>query len=249
MTTVHASTILRDAAALVGEVIDPATGVFIPAADTLARFVARFNRALPLVWEAAQWPEVALTERRIWEDYWDSTRSYNANETVVEYATGSRFVSLINDNADPLDTAESWWEIDHDLEPEEYDADTTYAAGDVVFYAYDPESWFVCIAAVTGEAPTNTDYWAQISATIGREFELAGYVQGGTEGGGSSGSGSSGGSSSGGTSGARLYSGTGSPEGVISAAVGSQYSEWVSSTSMRVWFKGSGTGNTGWWLS
>lgn len=43
--------------------------------------------------------------------------------------------------------------------------------------------------------------------------------------------------------GAALYSGTGSPEGVVTAAVGSIYTD---TSTAQVWTKVSGAGNTGW---
>ena len=47
-------------------------------------------------------------------------------------------------------------------------------------------------------------------------------------------------------SGPRIYTGTASPEGAITANPGSIYVQQVSSTVTQTWFKGSGTGNTGW---
>ena len=41
-------------------------------------------------------------------------------------------------------------------------------------------------------------------------------------------------------------SGTGSPEGVVSAPVGSQWTDTAATTGAIKWIKASGTGNTGW---
>lgn len=49
-----------------------------------------------------------------------------------------------------------------------------------------------------------------------------------------------------GTSGPRLMSGTGSPEGVVTAPVGSIWTDTAATTGAIRWIKASGTGNTGW---
>ena len=48
------------------------------------------------------------------------------------------------------------------------------------------------------------------------------------------------------STGPRIYTGTASPEGAVTANPGSIYVQQVSSTVTQTWFKGSGTGNTGW---
>jgi hypothetical protein len=53
-------------------------------------------------------------------------------------------------------------------------------------------------------------------------------------------------SSSTASSGPRIYTGTGSPEGVVTAVPGSIYVQQVSSTVTQTWVKATGTGNTGW---
>jgi len=49
-----------------------------------------------------------------------------------------------------------------------------------------------------------------------------------------------------GASGPRIMSGTGSPEGVVSAPVGSQWTDTAATTGAIQWIKATGTGNTGW---
>lgn len=49
-----------------------------------------------------------------------------------------------------------------------------------------------------------------------------------------------------GSSGPRIMSGTGSPEGVVTAPVGSQWTDTAATTGAIRWIKTSGTGNTGW---
>jgi len=49
-----------------------------------------------------------------------------------------------------------------------------------------------------------------------------------------------------GTSGPRIMSGTGSPEGVVTAPVGSMWTDEAATTGAIKWIKASGTGNTGW---
>jgi len=49
-----------------------------------------------------------------------------------------------------------------------------------------------------------------------------------------------------GTSGPRVMSGTGSPEGVVTAPVGSMWTDEAATTGAIKWIKASGTGNTGW---
>jgi len=49
-----------------------------------------------------------------------------------------------------------------------------------------------------------------------------------------------------GASGPRVMSGTGSPEGVVSAPVGSQWTDTAATTGAIQWIKATGTGNTGW---
>jgi hypothetical protein len=49
-----------------------------------------------------------------------------------------------------------------------------------------------------------------------------------------------------GASGPRVMSGTGSPEGVVSAPVGSMWTDTAATTGAIKWIKASGTGNTGW---
>jgi len=49
-----------------------------------------------------------------------------------------------------------------------------------------------------------------------------------------------------GTSGPRIMSGTGSPEGVVTAPVGSQWIDTAATTGAVAWRKASGTGSTGW---
>jgi hypothetical protein len=53
-------------------------------------------------------------------------------------------------------------------------------------------------------------------------------------------------SSSTASNGPRIYTGTGSPEGVVTAVPGSIYVQQVSSTATQTWHKATGTGNTGW---
>jgi len=48
------------------------------------------------------------------------------------------------------------------------------------------------------------------------------------------------------TGGARIYTGSASPEGVVTARPGSIYIQQISSTQTQQWVKASGTGNTGW---
>lgn len=48
------------------------------------------------------------------------------------------------------------------------------------------------------------------------------------------------------SSGPRIYTGTASPEGTVTANPGSIYVQQVSSTVTQTWVKASGTGNTGW---
>lgn len=43
-----------------------------------------------------------------------------------------------------------------------------------------------------------------------------------------------------------MYTGSGSPEGVISAKVGALYTDEAGSTSTTLYVKETGTGNTGW---
>lgn len=50
----------------------------------------------------------------------------------------------------------------------------------------------------------------------------------------------------GGTFGAQLFTGAGSPEGVVTARIGSMYLNTSGGDSASVWYKESGTGNTGW---
>ena len=49
-----------------------------------------------------------------------------------------------------------------------------------------------------------------------------------------------------GSSGPRIMSGTGSPEGVVTAPVGSTWTDTAATTGAITWIKASGTGNTGW---
>ena len=49
-----------------------------------------------------------------------------------------------------------------------------------------------------------------------------------------------------GSSGPRVMSGTGSPEGVVTAPVGSQWTDTAATTGAIKWIKASGAGNTGW---
>lgn len=49
-----------------------------------------------------------------------------------------------------------------------------------------------------------------------------------------------------GSSGPRIMSGTGSPEGVVTAPVGSQWADTAATTGAVQWIKASGSGNTGW---
>lgn len=51
-----------------------------------------------------------------------------------------------------------------------------------------------------------------------------------------------------GGSGALLFSGTGSPEGVVTAGIGSTYQQTDGSNGIVLWVKNSGAGNTGWRL-
>jgi hypothetical protein len=44
----------------------------------------------------------------------------------------------------------------------------------------------------------------------------------------------------------RIYTGTGSPEGAVTANPGSIYVQQISSTATQTWVKATGTGNTGW---
>jgi len=49
-----------------------------------------------------------------------------------------------------------------------------------------------------------------------------------------------------GAAGPRIMSGTGSPEGVVTAPVGSQWTDTAATTGAVKWIKATGTGNTGW---
>ena len=81
------------------------------------------------------------------------------------------------------------------------------------------------VPALTGSiwfanAAAWSTYWSQITATIDDTSGLF--------------------------TGPRLYTGSGTPEGVLTAVAGSEYNEITAGVFVKKWFKLTGSGNTGW---
>ena len=87
MPSIPASAIFAAAAALAGEMVDPAgTGstVFVPDADTLARLTARLNEHLPAIWNAQTWDDVTrVAQWRLFNAAWFTPQIIPAQEQVV----------------------------------------------------------------------------------------------------------------------------------------------------------------------
>lgn len=172
MTTIPASHVLRNAAALMGQPWESDEG---PDTHIFGMLRSLFDARLAKAWQLEDWPDLTRTELRQWEDFWVDGTEYGANARVVGYADNRRYVSLVNANTAALDDTASWWPIDFDAEPAEFDGAATYGEGDVVFYPADPTSWYVCRddATPVGTLPSDDTYWSAVSATMTREFQTA----------------------------------------------------------------------------
>lgn len=167
--TVHASTLLKAAAALAGEVI--VGGEFAPDDDVVARFTARLSLHLPEIWNANAWTDITVTERRAWQHWFKAGTEYGLGAAVVDYTTGRRWISLLDGNTLGLDDASAWWALQWGITPDAYDATAASAVGDVLFWPETPPWWYVCrVAAAAGVLPSDTDHFARIGNRIPAEF-------------------------------------------------------------------------------
>jgi hypothetical protein len=194
------------------------------------------------------WSELA---RSYSADNWSVTAAYDAGDTVTYGPTGLVYVAISAVTAGTLPTDTDYWYPLTEFQPCVPLVESGYTAiGDVLgAYATDPSKFcgaspvsFRLVPEGVGffdgattrpwlhylKRPhrfTGTDWDATVAYTAAEEDEITGSTV---------------------ATGPQVYTGTGSPEGVVTANPGSLYVQQVSSTVTQLWTKGSGTGNTGW---
>jgi hypothetical protein len=194
------------------------------------------------------WSELA---RSYSADDWDDGTAYDAGDTVAYGPTGLVYVAIAPVSAGTVPTNTSYWYPLTEFVPHVDLVESGYTSiGDVLgAYATDPRK-FPGAAPVSfrlvpegvgfldGATPrpwlhylkrphrfTGDDWDAAVSYTAAEEDEITGSTV---------------------ATGPQIYTGTGSPEGVVTANPGSIYIQQVSSTVTQTWVKATGTGNTGW---
>lgn len=142
------------------------------------------NHALERWWTFAWWPGLMRVEQRPLRTPYDATVTYEAGAEVwhapsaayyraMRETTGTSPASY--DGAEWDVTVGYWALCATGYELEDYDAATAYVAGDQVFY---PQTGQIYQAhtAVTGHAPTDTDYWGELAPFVASlPRTMAGY--------------------------------------------------------------------------
>lgn len=229
--------------------------VYFPATDTYYEATQASSGEDPATlsgttWtlNSAYWSPMA---RSYTADTWSSSTAYDAGDTVDYAVTGRIYRATASVSAGTLPTDTAYWYPLTEFQPYVPLVESGYTAiGDLLgAYAQDPRKFSgaaptdfrlvpegVGIFDSTVNRPwlhylkrphrfTGTDWSASATYTAADEDEITGSTV---------------------ASGPDIYTGTGSPEGAVPANPGSIYVQQVSSTVTQTWFKGSGTGNTGW---
>jgi len=130
------------------------------------------GESIRAAWEEADWPFLRVTEERWYRPFWDETATYAANDEVFLPLTQKYYQSLAGTNTGNWPVTDSgggvyvingaWWaELVRAPTADDYDVATAYEVGDQVYYAL-TDRVYQCIAISTGNAPTDTDYWAEL---------------------------------------------------------------------------------------
>ena len=125
---------------------------------------------LPTAWEYWWWPDISATEKRRFRPVYDATANVAVGDERFFIQEGKYYQALQAQTpattapADAAGTENSdyWAECKTEYTANDYAAATTYAVGDQVYY---PTTglYYQCIAASTGNAPTNTTYFIALT--------------------------------------------------------------------------------------
>lgn len=141
--------------------------------DEFGRAKRAIASALEEAHRATWWFDLIVVERRQYEADWSTATSYAVGEFV--YYPGSdayyQCVKAHSGHAPATDSGSGWetelayWaEAARDFTADQYDASTTYAAGDMATYT--DGNAYQCHTASTGNAPTDTAYWGLLTPWI-----------------------------------------------------------------------------------
>lgn len=147
-------------------------------ADDLERFdwhafKRAINRALTEAWEESDWPQLRKTELRRFHPDYDSAETVAAGEfrffpptaayyQALQETTGNAPATLSGDDWDT--DLEFWAETQIEWEADTWSASESYDQGDVVYSASTYLFYQAHTAPPTGTAPTDTDYWGEVTA-------------------------------------------------------------------------------------
>lgn len=141
--------------------------------------------SLEEIWRYGHWNDLQVTEQRRYADPYDSTATYAAGDIVYHIGSDDYYQALqsTTGNAPATQSGDSWtlnsahWAYARSsFDADDYSSSVTYAAGDQVKYL-DTGEFYQAIQTTTGNAPTNSTYWGQLSvfeATI--PFVQAGFL-------------------------------------------------------------------------
>ena len=230
------------------QVFFPATGQYYEAIQSSSGEDPAISTGGTYAVNGEYWSELA---REYSADTWLSTTGYDAGDRVFYAVDGLTYQAKASVTAGTVPTTTASWYPLTEFQPVIplvqsgytaigdvlglFDADPRkFAGASPVKFRLEPEG--VGVFDDTVPRPwlrylkrphrfTGTDWDATATYTAAEEDEVTGSTVG---------------------TGPQIYTGTGSPEGAVTANPGSLYIQQVSSTVTQTWVKATGTGNTGW---
>lgn len=139
-------------------------------ADEFNRIKRAVSASLDEIQKATWWSDLVQTERIQYEDTWSASASYTVGEFVY-YPPADAYFQCAQDNSGQAPQASGdsnlahWIPAELSLAAEAYDADATYAVGDLVL-ATDGQ-YYTCIRSAFGYEPESSpDYWSVVAAWV-----------------------------------------------------------------------------------
>lgn len=160
--TVSYDSLLRGVCDLIGEEFEDLQTID---AQTIKRHV---SDGIEMAWRYGRWPELSRSERRSYRPLYASATVYALGAEVLwlqEQAYYHR-VQAGSSGEDPTDAngvlnSDFWAVSKSEYNGPDYNNATTYAAGDIVYYPT-TDTHYQCIAASTGNLPTDTSFWGPL---------------------------------------------------------------------------------------
>ena len=167
MTLCHYSDILQQAAQLAGLSYSRTAGASGLSSDEEAALRVSLDNELQALWPMAKWPWLLRLQERTYRADWSSATAYTAG-TIVFFPQEDKYYQALRSstNQAPADSAgtlnSAYWAVAVVIPAgEDYDASTTYAPGDAVYYPT-TDLYYQCHTASTGNAPSSTSYWGAL---------------------------------------------------------------------------------------